>query len=260
MPFATKTMRSWKADDLLRDLHSDARGSQDGGHFHQLFHNLWNEIHRAQRDNILRGHLDVQILEEIHQLFHLQRHRSVEDLHVRRVLDPLLHGVPLYPPLRPPLDERCRPCGGRSHQALGVVQLVSLLPPGPGCLLAPWGGMVRHFSQGHGDGHPLMSKKRAEPALPPPPCGARNKGAFSTRAIGWVLNHHSHTNKETRAGVIRLCGVCGARDLENGVSVQARFYISSRRPRHPFPALMAGVSPGRVPVHTALKRSTMSSP
>ena len=28
---------------------------------------------------------------------------------------------------------------------------------------------------------------------------------------------------------------------------------SSRRPRHPFPALMAGVSPGRVFVHTALK-------
>ena len=27
----------------------------------------------------------------------------------------------------------------------------------------------------------------------------------------------------------------------------------SRRPRHPFPALMAGVTPGRVPVHTALK-------
>ena len=29
---------------------------------------------------------------------------------------------------------------------------------------------------------------------------------------------------------------------------------SSRRPRHPFPALMAGVSPGRGPVYTALKR------
>ena len=30
----------------------------------------------------------------------------------------------------------------------------------------------------------------------------------------------------------------------------------SRRPRHPFPALMAGVSPNCVPVHTALKKST----
>ena len=32
---------------------------------------------------------------------------------------------------------------------------------------------------------------------------------------------------------------------------------SSRRPRHSFSALMAGVSPGRVPVHTALKKSTL---
>ena len=28
---------------------------------------------------------------------------------------------------------------------------------------------------------------------------------------------------------------------------------SSRRPRHPFPALMAGETPGRVPVYTALE-------
>ena len=34
---------------------------------------------------------------------------------------------------------------------------------------------------------------------------------------------------------------------------------SSRRPRHPFPALMAGETPGRVPVYTALKRGLMSS-
>ena len=30
---------------------------------------------------------------------------------------------------------------------------------------------------------------------------------------------------------------------------------SSRRPRHPFPALMAGVTPGRAPVYTALKKT-----
>ena len=28
--------RDWSGDDLLRDLQSDARGSQDGRHFHQL--------------------------------------------------------------------------------------------------------------------------------------------------------------------------------------------------------------------------------
>ena len=48
----------------------------------------------------------------------------------------------------------------------------------------------------------------------------------------------------------------------NGVSVQALSYVQpigwqntweqARRPRHPFPALMAGVNPGRVPVYTAL--------
>ena len=35
---------------------------------------------------------------------------------------------------------------------------------------------------------------------------------------------------------------------------------SSRRPRHPFPALMAGETPGRVPVHTALKKQTPRRP
>ena len=34
---------------------------------------------------------------------------------------------------------------------------------------------------------------------------------------------------------------------------------SSRRPRHPFSALMAGETPGRVPVYTALKRSASNS-
>ena len=36
------------------------------------------------------------------------------------------------------------------------------------------------------------------------------------------------------------------------IRVAEHLGASSRRPRHPFPALMAGVSPGRVPVHTAL--------
>ena len=34
--------------------------------------------------------------------------------------------------------------------------------------------------------------------------------------------------------------------------VAERLGASSRRPRHPFPALMAGVNPGPVPVHRAL--------
>ena len=37
------------------------------------------------------------------------------------------------------------------------------------------------------------------------------------------------------------------------IQVAERLKASSRRPRHPFPALMAGETPGRAPVYTALK-------
>ena len=64
-----------------------------------------------------------------------------------------------------------------------------------------------------------------------------------------------------------VCGVCGTNDSRHGESVLARAYYasnwvaehlgaSSRRPRHPFPALMAGATPGRVPVHTAQKKGS----
>ena len=46
---------------------------------------------------------------------------------------------------------------------------------------------------------PLVSKPRAQPSLPPPLRRARGTmGAFSTKAIRWVLKHHGYTNKETR--------------------------------------------------------------
>ena len=56
--------------------------------------------------------------------------------------------------------------------------------------------------------------------------------------------------------VCGVCGVCGTNDSRHGESVLARAYYapnwvaehlgaSSRRPRHPFPALMAGANPGR---------------
>ena len=44
------------------------------------------------------------------------------------------------------------------------------------------------------------------------------------------------------------------------IRVAGRLGASSRRPRHHFPALMAGVNPGRVPVYTVLKRRLMSTP
>ena len=80
-------------------------------------------------------------------------------------------------------------------------------------------------------------------------------GGVSSEVGGWV------------GGWCVCGGVCGTSHSEHGVSVQARVYVqliwvvehlgaSSLCPRHPFPALMAGVNPGRVPVHTALKNSS----
>ena len=49
------------------------------------------------------------------------------------------------------------------------------------------------------DGLPLVSKPRAQPSLPPPLRRAKGTmGAFSTKAIRWVLKHHGYTKKETR--------------------------------------------------------------
>ena len=42
------------------------------------------------------------------------------------------------------------------------------------------------------------------------------------------------------------------------IRVAERLGASSRRPRHPFPAMMAGVNPGRVPVHRAPKAQLTS--
>ena len=64
------------------------------------------------------------------------------------------------------------------------------------------------------------------------------------------------------------CGGCGS-DVEHDtclcryepsrlhlIGVAEHLRASSRRHRHPFPALMAGVNPGRVSVHTALKTTS----
>ena len=42
--------------------------------------------------------------------------------------------------------------------------------------------------------------------------------------------------------------------------IRAAERASSRRPRHPLPGLMAGETPGRVPVYTALKNQTPRRP
>ena len=56
--------------------------------------------------------------------------------------------------------------------------------------------------------------------------------------------------------VVRTLCICDvsvhATQMMHLFRVAERLGASSRRPRHPFPALMAGVNPGRVPVHRAL--------
>ena len=114
-----------------------------------------------------------KILEEIHQLFHHLRHRSVEDLHARRVLDPLLHGVPQDPHLRQHLQQRCWPHPGGEVASVPVGRSAAHgpLPLCTGvCRLAPWGsvrsGPVRMVQ-------PFMASPCTESSLPPPHRGSR---------------------------------------------------------------------------------------
>ena len=58
---------------------------------------------------------------------------------------------------------------------------------------------------------------------------------------------------------LRSRRVCPGACLRATNWVAEHLGASSRRPRHPFPALMAGVNPGRVPVYTALPANPESS-
>ena len=57
---------------------------------------------------------------------------------------------------------------------------------------------------------------------------------------------------------LRTRRVCPGSCLHAANWVAERLGASSRRPHHPFPAQMAGVNPGHVPVYTALKKLTHS--
>ena len=91
-------------------------------------------------------------------------------------------------------------------------------------------------------------------------CGRDKEGILSRRAPP------GSSSRLKSSGWVCVCGGGGGgtSHSQHGVSVQARadyapnwvaehLGASSRRPRHPFPALMAGETPGRVPVYTALK-------
>ena len=211
------TTRNWNVDVLLRSP-PQGRIGYDRRHLHQLFHQLRVAHRGAHRDVIEQdlGHFDsllgnrlkrVEEAHDVRQLFHHLRHRIVEKRHQRDCVDDLFHGAPLYPCMR--TGQGSDPVRPSTFGVLVVQVEVHRIHPGVGRPLAPWSvvrlgpctserRVVQGCGQLHAHGHPLVSKKRAEPALPPPPCGASTMGAISTRAIRWVLNHHGHTDKETR--------------------------------------------------------------
>ena len=90
------------------DLQSNARGSQDGRHFHQLFHQLLR-LRRLQalRGGVLDdlGHVNNLLinsrqehgndLQDVHRLVNHLRHRKIEELHRWCELANVLHDVPM---------------------------------------------------------------------------------------------------------------------------------------------------------------------
>ena len=70
-----------------------------------------------------------------------------------------------------------------------AVYFISNPPPGPGCPLSPWGGMVRRFSQGHRDGQTFMTQELSESSLTPPSSGT---SVFAIR-----MRPHEGTKKVT---------------------------------------------------------------
>ena len=96
--------------------HVDRQGRRhESRHFHQLFHQLRLAHSSAYGDVLGRdlGHFDdllgirherVEETEDVWQLFHRLRHKSIEDLHhggKTHKVDDVLHGVPLDPPVWP---------------------------------------------------------------------------------------------------------------------------------------------------------------
>ena len=61
--------------------------------------------------------------------------------------------------------------------------------------LSPWSGVVRSFSQGHSDGHPLVAMPLTEPSLAPL-LGGSSVFSISHDAAHYKTNHSSSTKKE----------------------------------------------------------------
>ena len=88
-------------------------------------------------------------------------------------------------------------------------------------------GVVLVLGQGHRDALPFVSEPRAQASFPPTAGRALTVVACTKHGARWKQKKTgsttvmSHLEPSCSGGG----GVCGARDLENGMSVQARFYM-----------------------------------
>ena len=287
------TTRNWNVDVLLRSP-PEGRTGYDRRHFHQLFHQLRVAHRGAHRDVIEQdlGHFDsllgnrlkrVEEAHDVRQLIHRQRHRIIEKRHQRGCVDDMFHGAPLYPRMQTGQgSDPVRP------SSFGVPRQTDLSTPNP-----PWswptsGSVERRTSRA------LHLRTKSGAGLRRTPCARSSVCVEETSGAGAPSSavrsqsdgrdqHKSHplgfeSSQSHKQGNVCLSqtpgGVCGGGGADQVYDVCLSPYAptknapdwvaehlgaSSRRPRHPFPALMAGVNPGRVPVYTALKRSLMSS-
>ena len=99
-------------------------------------------------------------------------------------------------------------------------------------LRSPWGGvlLVRRNCQSHADGLLFVSPPRTQPPLPSTRRDSSCGGSHAT------LSHYFATTLDKMGTKLVEpcggCGGCGSDDSENGVSIQARYYLQLIQRQH----------------------------
>ena len=121
--------------------------------------------------------------------------------------------------------------------------------------------MVLRLGKGHSDNQAFMAQELPEPSLPPS-SGCAGDASHGRQLKAVSKGHHKERARLRQTawvvvvvvvltGERRTCLCRYDRTSRHLIQVAVRLGASSRRPRHPFSALMAGVNPGPVPVHRA---------
>ena len=161
------TTRNWSVDDLLRDPQSDARGRQDGRHFHQLFRRLRLRNKRTRCRHGEQENLGTSITCSATGKSKRRKKSIAQSTTCGTGASRICtngerstrcsHCVPLYPPQRP-APQREVSAVWREESSGPWRRTTSSLSSSLALAVfwAPWGGVVRRFSQGHGDAHPCI--------------------------------------------------------------------------------------------------------